>query len=121
MAKIDVIHEVTRNDGVTICGLLIKDSEVNIDYLKNFTKCTDEDYINKFLDILRALYNLNFGKIDIKRTRRTIWVKVITGGWSENEEIVDALGQSMFWMCFWERSERGGLHLFKINKKDLKG
>lgn len=46
-----------------------------------------------------------------------------TGGWSGNEEIVDALMGTMFWMMCWESSRRGGHYYFEIpgyilNKKD---
>jgi hypothetical protein len=37
-----------------------------------------------------------------------------TGGWSGNEEIVDALMGTMFWMMCWESSRRGGHYYFEI-------
>lgn len=39
-----------------------------------------------------------------------------TGGWSGNEEIVDALMDTMFWMLCWESSRRGGHYYFEIPK-----
>lgn len=35
-----------------------------------------------------------------------------TGGWSGNEMIVAALERTVFWSMCWERSERGGKHVF---------
>ena len=41
-------------------------------------------------------------------------VKVATGGWSDNEEMITALqGNFMFWAMFWESSHRGGLFVFR--------
>jgi hypothetical protein len=35
-----------------------------------------------------------------------------TGGWSGNEDIIEALAGSMFWFLFWQKSERGGHFYF---------
>ena len=41
-------------------------------------------------------------------------VSLVTGGWSGNEEIVDALGRNRIAdMLYWESSHRGGLHVYK--------
>jgi len=39
-----------------------------------------------------------------------------TGGWSGNEDIVDALMGTIFWMLCWESSRRGGHFYFEIPK-----
>jgi hypothetical protein len=41
-------------------------------------------------------------------------LRLATGGWSGNEDIIGALHDNlMFWMLCWQSSERGGLHWFK--------
>lgn len=41
-------------------------------------------------------------------------IKIATGGWSENEEIVAALMQnSLFVALFWESTHRGGLTVIR--------
>jgi hypothetical protein len=40
-------------------------------------------------------------------------VKLTTGGWSGNENIVTALqGNTLFWSCYWRASVRGGVEVF---------
>jgi hypothetical protein len=40
-----------------------------------------------------------------------------TGGWSGNEDIINALMGTMLWHMFWQKSERGGHYYFIIPKK----
>ncbi len=43
--------------------------------------------------------------------------KISTGGWSGNEDIIDALSKnSIFWMACWLESKRGGHYIFEIPK-----
>ena len=47
-------------------------------------------------------------------------VEVATGGWSGNEEVIEALlGHKLFWVMFWESSRRGGLFVFRGEGKAL--
>jgi len=40
-----------------------------------------------------------------------------TGGWSGNEDLIEALSWNyMFWMLCWHSSKRGGYHVFKLKK-----
>jgi len=46
--------------------------------------------------------------------KRVIRLELHTGGWSGNEDIITALGKTIFWSIFWEKSKRGGHYYFKI-------
>lgn len=42
----------------------------------------------------------------------------VTGGWSENEAVINALRENLFWPFTWEFSQRGGLHTFVIKSPE---
>lgn len=42
-----------------------------------------------------------------------------TYGWSGNEDIIQAMKGSQFWMRFWDTTRRGGHYTFKGIKKGL--
>jgi hypothetical protein len=70
----------------------------------------------RFID---SVWNHEFGRIEIKG-KKVITLKLITGGWSGNEDIVNALhkNENLFWSAFWVKSTRGGLFVFKIKEVD---
>lgn len=39
-----------------------------------------------------------------------------TGGWSGNEDIIEALQSTMFWKFYWVISRRGGHYFFKLKR-----
>ena len=42
-------------------------------------------------------------------------LRLATGGWSGNENIIDALGKNLlFWSVCWQKSSKGGAYVFKI-------
>jgi len=44
-------------------------------------------------------------------------LKVSTGGWSGNEDIIEKMrGHTMFWMFAWEESRRGGHYIFDMTR-----
>ena len=45
------------------------------------------------------------------------WI-MVTGGWSGNEDIIDAMRcNTMLWMLYWCSSERGGRYIFEDWRK----
>jgi hypothetical protein len=44
--------------------------------------------------------------------------KISTGGWSGNEDIIEALIRNhLFWMLYWRQSKRGGHYIFSSVKE----
>lgn len=48
--------------------------------------------------------------------KKVLKLALHTGGWSGNESIIGALQRNMFWMLYWQRSDRGGHYYFRITK-----
>ena len=47
--------------------------------------------------------------------KRVLRFEYHTGGWSGNEDVIDALHRNpLFWVMFWEKSTRGGHYYFRI-------
>ncbi len=76
-------------------------------------------------------YEHGHGWIDLLAYVRKLWhipdwgwkehgrkFELSTGGWSDNESIIEALqGNVMFWMVCWVSSRRGGHYVFEIPEK----
>jgi len=61
------------------------------------------------IDYIRRLWTYeDFFKWDGKN------LELHTGGWSGNEDIISTLHESMFWMMYWQKSERGGHYYFTV-------
>ena len=46
--------------------------------------------------------------------KRILKLELHTGGWSGNEDIIQALSTTMFWNLYWGKSVRGGHYYFVI-------
>jgi len=48
--------------------------------------------------------------------KRVLKLELHTGGWSGNEDVIDALQETFaFWTLYWEKSTRGGHYYFRID------
>lgn len=56
-----------------------------------------------------------------KTGKRVIHYEYHTGGWSGNEDVIDALRGNMFWFFFWQKSTRGGHYYFEIKHPEWYG
>jgi hypothetical protein len=58
----------------------------------------------------------NWGFDHINKERPVLLLELHTGGWSGNEDIVEALQKhKLFWMMWWWKTERGGHYYFEID------
>lgn len=59
----------------------------------------------------KELFDTHYGRFDEIAPGH---YRVSTGGWSENEEVIDALKCNIFfWTMYWYLSKRGGHYEFK--------
>ena len=80
------------------------------------------DLIGKpVMDLLDYVRNLwKYDERFVLTGKKVLRLYLSTGGWSGNEDIIDALHQnSLFWSMYWEKSRAGGHYLFRINLKKL--
>lgn len=68
--------------------------------------------INKLIELLQEIW---YYPDYVRRDGRNL--ELHTGGWSGNEEIIDVLTQSLFWLMYWQKSERGGHYYFELPKE----
>ena len=64
------------------------------------------------LNIIERYWNQDYGTIAIEDEVGKQTLELTTGGWSENEEIINILCNTMFWFLWWQESKRGGYYKF---------
>ena len=69
------------------------------------------------VSILEKYWNQDYGTFDIEGKDRIIILELTTGGWLENEEIIDIISGTMFWILWWQESKRGGYYKFIYTEK----
>ena len=82
-------------------------TEETLDTIKNWT------HLEGFEDLLEEIGFMvrQYGKCE---KEGDVWV-FVTGGWSGNEDVIMALKENyVFWGMYWQSSERGGMHTFKL-------
>ena len=71
------------------------------------------------LDYLKERWeNADCGFYELKG-KNILRLRLSRAGSSGNQELIGALKMNLFWICFWQKSERGGHHFFKINLKEF--
>lgn len=74
---------------------------------------------NEFFEcvsIIEKYWNQEYGTFDIEGKEGIIILELTTGGWSENEELINELSNTMFWFLWWQESKRGGYYKFKYTE-----
>lgn len=67
--------------------------------------------------IIEKYWNQDYGTFDIESKNGITVLELTTGGWSENEEIINILCDKMFWFLWWQESKRGGYYKFIYTEK----
>ena len=65
--------------------------------------------------LIEIWFNSKNGFVFNEKTGR---LSLATGGWSDNEMIIDAFRDNIhFWSVCWQKTERGGRYVLKLPKK----
>ncbi len=83
--------------------------------LRQIKKWKSETYdFMPFMDFIESIWH--WPDWGFKRKGRAFWLS--TGGWSGNEDIVDAMmsNRCLFWSLCWMSSKRGGHYKFHVPK-----
>ena len=94
-------------------------TEEELERVKNWDTLTPvEDRFRLALELINYIKSIwwapDWGFILEKRKKKYVFV-LHTGGWSGNEDIVEALQENrMFWRLYWKASRAGGHFYFEI-------
>ena len=70
---------------------------------------------NNFLEgisVIEKYWNQDYGTFDIEGKDGIIKLELTTGGWSDNEVLINEISNTMFWFLWWQESKRGGYYKF---------
>jgi hypothetical protein len=69
------------------------------------------------LNLLQVLWNQDYGRVMAREDNHghIIALDLVTGGWSENEELLGAVrANTLAWVTLWRSSHRGGRHVLAL-------
>jgi len=73
---------------------------------------------NKCIQLIEDYWNTDYGTCELCRERNgTETLELTTGGWSENENLIDQIAETWFWLLWWQESKRGGYYKFIYTEK----
>ena len=83
--------------------------------LRKIERWSHTDGFENLLKYVDKAWNKLYGSVIIQSFDDSIVYRFITGGWSGNESIINALANNhVFWSLSWLKSERGGVHEFRV-------
>lgn len=71
----------------------------------------------KCIGIIIKYWDSEYGTLDIEGNEGKQTLELTTGGWSNNEQIIDEIANTMFWFLWWQESKRGGYYKFIYSEK----
>lgn len=71
----------------------------------------------KGVGVIEDYWNQDYGTFNLQTGYGIATLELTTGGWSENEEIINILANTMFWFLWWQESKRGGYYKFIYSEK----
>ena len=93
-------------------------TEKELKQIQNWDVKDAHNLVNRLRDMWQ--YNdyfiENWGLDHIHNERPVLMLELHTGGWSGNEDIIEALQKhKLFWMMWWWKTERGGHYYFEVD------
>lgn len=83
------------------------------------SKITNWPYEDGWRELLEYVASLWTYKDYMYTNKRAGIYELSTGGWSGNEDLINALSENLvFWGMCWFSSRRGGKHEFRIDNED---
>lgn len=80
-------------------------------YIKNWN---DLENVQGWMDFcLDAMHDV-YARVD----RRENMVYIATGGWSGNEDVINAMSQNILWRLCWRMSVIGGAYILRVGQGD---
>lgn len=90
-----------------------KDGDITNETQSIIETWTNQYDWNKFINFIEKCFNKDYGQFQ-KSNGKLI---LVTGGWSSNEIVVDAVKKNHLFMgLFWQASFRGGRYEFTLPK-----
>ncbi len=75
----------------------------------------DKSNFDEFMDYVRSIWH--WPEFVKKVENRYV---LVTGGWSGNESVIGAMKENrVFWLMYWQSSERGGRYVFSNIKTEI--
>lgn len=86
-------------------------NDSDLEAIENYQINSRADCVELALALRDKFWISTYGNADFDGKH----LRLVTGGWSGNEDIIQALAQNhLFWSLCWESSHRGGLYLFEV-------
>ena len=85
--------------------------------------CEDQD--RELLDAIEARWNTDYGSLshDLRPEEAVFvgpgrYLRLATGGWSDNENLIDEYEETTAWWFLWCLSARGGLYILRDTRPE---
>lgn len=86
---------------------------------EEFTSIFEANNWDSCIRWIEDYWNTDYGTFEAyKEKDGKTTIELTTGGWSENEDIIDMLADTVFWLFWWQESKRGGYYKFTYSKKN---
>ena len=69
------------------------------------------------VNIIIKYWNRTYGGITMSDSEDDHILELTTDGWSENEDFINKISNTMFWFLWWKESKRGGYYKFRYTEK----